>query len=278
MTGKRKNRGFSLVEMLVVVSIIVLMLSLAMPNAAVLIRSQKLNSAENMIRSALAQARAHAAVNQRYAGVRFEFDRTGWQKGRQYLVLIENYLLATNEFVAVANVKPLIMPDGLGAVSGEVNSTNGNTYLENPTYLINDGNINPYCMNGATTFSIVFSPSGQVVMKNVLVRPRNVDDKIINHQERVDIQDNSVYREFKALLYCDGFVKGSTWETIPPFQHDIYYMPWCVAEYSTSGLYIYETDKMLAVTDPTLRWTQYVSKLTPMLINSYTGQIIEEEW
>jgi|GEM_PF-3137123 len=273
MANSRKNRGFSLVEMLVVVSIIVLMLSLAMPNAAVLIRSQKLNSAENMIRSALAQARAHAAVNQRYAGVRFEFDRTGWQKGRQYLVLIENQPVATNEFVAVPNVKPLIMPDGLGAISGDIN---GDAYLYDYNPVTNpDGIPLPNCINGATTFSIIFSPSGQVVMKNVKVRPRIPDDKIINHKERVDILDNSAYREYKALLYCDDYV-GINWD--PIYTSAIPYKPWCVVEYSTSGLYIYETEKMLAVSLPTLRWSEYVSKLTPMLINSYTGQIIEEEW
>jgi len=263
MANSRKNRGFSLVEMLVVVSIIVLMLSLAMPNAAELIRSQKLNSAENMIRGAISQARSHAATNQRYAGVRFQFDRTGWEKGRQYLVLIENQPIASNTFVAVPNVKPLLMPDGLGVISLGVNNDN----------MLLDNEASPTGILGSTTFSIIFSPTGQIVFKNIYLHPKTCLDKTINHYRRVELPSSD---NRKALLYCDEFIPDS-FETDPDFPNSIPNKLWCITELSTGGLYMYETEKMLAV-PANLRWSEYVSKLTPMLINGYTGQIIEEVW
>ena len=85
MKASCKQNGFSLTEMVVVVAIIALLTALGLPAINSLRRSFESGSgAKSMISAALSSARAIAAKEQRYAGVRFELDF----HDNQYMIFI----------------------------------------------------------------------------------------------------------------------------------------------------------------------------------------------
>jgi len=265
MAGKRWTIGFTLVEMLVVVAIVGLLTALTVPNVPGMVRSHKMSAARNLIKSALGQAQAHAAKYQKYAGVRFQFDRDGWEKGQQYLVLIENNphpVEGANKFTAAPNAKPVALPAGIGLISSEVDSF---TLSERNAYL-DDDNSDGYlrCLNGATTFSIVFSPTGQMVSTDVRVGARPDDLTAPNDPIFGNLTANS-------MLYRDNY--GG-------------YMPlktsadWCDFELSALGLYVYVTAAMREV-GAGERYSAFIGRhgskqVERILINTYMGTIISE--
>ena len=82
----KQIRGFTLVELMVAVTIVVVMMALTLPNIPGMLRQQRMSSAKNQIRAALSQAQAYAAREQKNAGIRFEKSAGG----RQYMVLVEH--------------------------------------------------------------------------------------------------------------------------------------------------------------------------------------------
>jgi prepilin-type N-terminal cleavage/methylation domain-containing protein len=254
---KIRRAGFTMVELLTVMAIIAIMALLVLPGFTKMIQSNKDGAARNLIRAALAEAQAHAAKTQKYAGIRFQFDRDGWANGRQYLVLIENVGGAT--FVTAPNAKPIALPEGIGVISSEVDNF-GDPYIDDDA--TSDGPL--HTLDGATTFNIVFSPTGQMVLKSVTVNPRTDDDKVFNYETYVN--------NGNALLYYDGWWRDSVSTgsfTLAPL--------WCANEPSTKGLYIFEVNKMQEVA-ASARWSNYIGTpdVEPVLINMYTGTIIRD--
>jgi len=276
MNGKKQQYGFTLIEMLVVVAIVAAMAALVLPNTMGIIRSHRAAATKNLIKNALAQAKAHAAVTQKYAGVRFQFTKDKWQDNRQYLVLIENEpgLVpgaggipdhhSHDRFVAIRNAKAAALPVGIGVIS----QTAGQSVFGIPD------NYSEFGVMGETTFSIIFSPTGQLVCKQVYLRPRDsVDDVVDVNGDPIDTivnLDNKV-NEGVGLLY-----------------HDVYEIAlpeWRREEFSTLGLYIFDADKLMSIDglnmgidDKAVQRAEYIQSLEPILINIYTGTIIKEEW
>jgi len=270
MAGKRWTIGFTLVEMLVVVAIVGLLTALTVPNVPGMIRSHKMSAARNLIKSALGQAQAHAAKYQKYAGVRFQFDRDGWEKGQQYLVLIEKHPDPSNAngFVAVPNAKPVALPAGTAVISLEVDNppiflgANYNQYLDDSYVglLPGLGVIDLSNIMGATTFSIIFSPTGQMVVKDVRIHERDANDSIFRSGGLLSYDEH----------YCPliGNMTGN-------------HAPWCGAESSALGLYVYVTAAMREV-GAGERYSALISRhgsseqVERILINTYMGTIINE--
>jgi prepilin-type N-terminal cleavage/methylation domain-containing protein len=261
MDGKKRQSGFTLIEMLVVVSIVAVLAALVLPNTMGIVRSHRAAATKNLIKNALAQAKAHAAVTQKYAGVRFQFTKDDWQNNRQYLVLIENEPGSTYErYVAIRNAKAAALPVGMGVISQVASGSAG---------ILDD--LGEDSVMGETTFSIIFSPTGQLVTKNVCLRPKDevdedgnlIEDSIVNTSVNVD--------DGIGLLYRDAYGGSGT--------------EWRREELSVLGLYIFDADKLMSIDGlsmtPPARAEEraiYIQSLEPVLINIYTGAIIKEEW
>ncbi len=271
MNKRQQQSGFTLIEMLVVVAIIAVLAALSLPNTMGIIRSHRSAATKNLIRNALAQAQAHAAVTQKYAGVRFQFTKDDWQNNRQYLVLIENEpgmvpgagipdYHSHNRFVAIRNAKAAVLPVGMGVIS---QAAFGSAQIPD-NYAVDS-------VRGETTFSIIFSPTGQLVTKDVYLRPKDdfdesgqiISDLIVNVPSEVD---NEI-----GLFYCDDDS-----DLLATCRHQ---------ESSALGLYIFDADKLMSIDGLNMNDIQkaeeraiYIQSLEPILINIYTGTIIKEEW
>ncbi|MBN2376728.1 MAG: prepilin-type N-terminal cleavage/methylation domain-containing protein [Sedimentisphaerales bacterium] len=253
MKAKMRQFGFSLVEMLVVIAIISVMIGVAALNAGDILRTQRISSARNLIRNSLAQAQAYAQTNRKYAGLRFQFDRNGWSAGRQYMVLIEKVpeSVTAYEFNPIPNSKPLALPKNIGVITLPLDLqllTEDQWLDDDPTL---DGSD---VLAGSTTFSIIFSPTGQLVVKDVNLKERFVNDPVVNTLADVNLGVSLLYRD--------------TWAGAGEAD-------WCVKEPSALDLFICETSQ-LRDTNPDLRYTNYVADLEPILINVYTGTFIED--
>ena len=281
MKNKRKQFGVTLVEMTIVVGIAALMVGLTIPAANMLLNSFESESgAKSIISSALASARAIAAKEQRYVGIRFQkrydLNNTDPLKASQYIIFIVEDPNLTCDFLfgsygygfrAVAGIQPIKLPDSIGVMdftivsgrnlnnpinpSGQIRIDDtiagGNTAIDNNRKLLDTSN-----------FSIIFSPSGKLVIHGVCVWNR---DNRSNNSSQDDIF-NTVYNVDNsqiAMFYQDRFVDPCA---VGP-------------EPSRNNFVIYDTKK-LKQTDTNLRWTNYLSQLKPVYINPYTGTIITQ--
>ncbi len=255
--------AFSLVELLVVVAIIALMATLVLPAISNIMRSNKMGATENIIRGMIATARAYAAENQKYAGIRFQKAANN----RQYLVLIEKVSAADpRQYQAVPNRKPVALPIGISLLSGDVSVDTD----------IDDDDTDSFnlVLEGQQTFSIIFSPTGQLVIKQVEVHARDNEDEVFggeaetlppappallsyDNEYRYDHTAGTVTAGPSPSAWCDG------WET------------------STTSFYIYE-DEALKELNPATRYTDFVNleqtldQIRFVLLNQYTGQAIKD--
>ena len=184
MKTKSRQFGLTLPEMTVVIAIMALLAAIGLPAISALLNSfQTQSGAHNMISAALAGARAIAAKEQHYAGIRFQQDSTG----NQYMIFIIHDIEKTDlspGFRAIEGLKPIKLPKTTMAMDLRVrtNRTDASDTLNGPlmaTHLddTNPINIGPNGKNvpvtDTSTFSIIFSPAGKLVMRDVRVRNKN---------------------------------------------------------------------------------------------------------
>ena len=119
-----RRKGVTLTEMVVVVSIAALMLGLAVPATNMLLNSFESESgAKSIISAALASARAMAAKDQRYAGIRFQkrYDPNNPDplNESQYIIFIvydHDRTGLANGFRAADGIQPIKLPDSIGVM------------------------------------------------------------------------------------------------------------------------------------------------------------------
>jgi type II secretory pathway pseudopilin PulG len=147
-----RQRAFTIIELLVVISTIALVLAITMPGIIGLFTAGADLQSRNVISGMLSAARAVAIENQSYAGVHVQNDTDGkcWAAVMQY----DNDPTSTSfgKFVPVSGFKPQSMPGDMafGGISDD--------YVLGSNYTT-DVNTD---MEGFTTFNVIFSPDGSL--------------------------------------------------------------------------------------------------------------------
>ncbi len=174
--------------MTVVIAIIALLTAIGLPAMRALVNSfQTQSGAHAMISAALASARAMAAKEQHYAGVRFQQDSAG----NQYMSFIIHDLEKTGlspGFRAIEGIKPIKLPEGTLIMDRRVRTNRGTNWtdaadpLDEPLTAAHLDDTNPLTLGAdgenvyitdTSTFSILFSPAGKLVVRNVRIRNKN---------------------------------------------------------------------------------------------------------
>ena len=288
MRTRSKQSGLTLPELVVAIATIALLLGIGLPAIRALINSFETQSgAKTLISTALASARAIAAKEQRYAGVRFQQDLSG----NQYMIFIIHDFDKTgleSGFRAVEGVKPIKLPDNVGVmdlyrVQRDYNPGNHQTYIVGETAIVSDAMIaNQSDLTDITTFSILFSSTGKMVIHEVRVRNR---DGFVDSANNTDISLDDVFNKKDQV---DQKYNGFDRYAVPPgagmfYQDD--YFDLDLNKYGDLGLgpeisrrsfIIYEKDKFRQIySDGDVR-TDYLAQMTwnKIYINSYTGTMI----
>ena len=274
MRSRYKYPGLTLTEMVVVIATIALLATLGLPAIRALLGSFATNSgARDMISTSLSGARAIAAREQRYAGVRFQMDSAG----NQYMIHIihdpEKTGLSSG-FRAVEGLKPMKLPEHTRATNLIVRTdyNNNSVSAQDPNFITashfddtNQQNLGPDGKNkyitDISTFSIIFSPAGKLITHEVRIR----------NEDGIFQPDNSVATK---LSEDDIFNSPENIENlgIGMFVQDDYAERGLGAELSRNRIIIYDKiqfDKL----DAQGRF-DYLNSIEPIYINSYTGTII----
>jgi len=276
MSAKPKQSGLTMTEMVLVIATIALLVSLGLPAVRMLVRSLESGSgAPSVISAAMAGARAIAARDQRYAGVRFQRDSAG----QQYMIFIVHDFEKTglnSGFRAVEGVKPIKLPEGSGVMDMMVRTNHGLApadaaatfdepikmqYLDDtvPANLGPDGK-NMYLRDTAS-FSVIFSPSGKLVIRPVRVRNRDgvyrPDNAVAN---RVSLDD--IFNSPQNIANAG----------VGMFVQDDYPELGLGAEDSRNRFVVYD-GVQFGKLDARGRF-DYLNRLEPAYINPYTGTMI----
>ena len=154
--------GFTLVELLMTFTIILLVIGIAVPSAVELFSSGAESQAYNVLAAQLIAARALAIRSATYAGVHVQIAalNTGQAEGKCYVAVVwDDPSPATpgHEFTLAEDFLPRQLPGGLAF--GEISST----YVNPASGVYSNTLSSAAGMEGFTTFTIVFSPTGAVV-------------------------------------------------------------------------------------------------------------------
>jgi type II secretory pathway pseudopilin PulG len=289
MKTRFKQSGRTLAEMTVVIAAIVLLGSFGLPAIRTFLDSFETGTgARPVISAALASARAIAAKEQKYAGIRFQkaynpdapFDPL---KADQYMVFIvqDPSLVGTYGygFRAVDGLQPVRLPKGFGVMDFEVVEDRNvprpaNPHiqhrLDNPSLVPNQDNfINEAReLTDTTTFSIIFSPSGKLVIHGVRVRNR---DSTTDAGPIISMDDtfNTLTKISDPVNPIGMFIQDDYFEdTIPNLGLG--------PEPSRRSFVIYDRREFKRAYEQGQGYSGYLSRLVAIYINPYTGTMIEE--
>jgi hypothetical protein len=292
MKTRSKQSGLTLPELAVVIATIALLVGFGLPAIRALLNSFETQSgAKTLISAALSSARAIAAKEQRYAGVRFQRDLSG----SQYMIfIVHDPKIMAYGFRAVEGVKPIKLPDSVSVMDliivpdrNEQNPANPlqEIRIDDPSQLLTAADRDAWIdepgeVSDITTFSIIFSPGGKLVIHGVRIRNR---DGFVDSANNTDISYDDV---FNKKLQVDQKYNGFDRNAVPPgagrfYQDDYYGAAWPGLSLGpepsrNSFVIIYEKDKFRQALANGRAWSDYLAKTASnrIYINSYTGTMI----
>lgn len=271
MKTKRKNNGLTLTETTIVVAIVALMAFLGLPAIKTFFNSLGSPAGvKSMINAAMSTARAIAARDQKYAGIRFQQDIDG----NQYMIFIVNEEPANmggldSGFRVVQGLKPVKLPENLTVMDMELGSASPATPISLDGHLLNSEQL-----TDTTTFSIIFSPSGKLVVRNVRVRNRdgqrdtsaNVlntsNDDVFNKKDSVDDPLRP------GMFYQDDYIGDGS---------NVYPNLGLGEERSRTSFKIYDVKEFEKAYRAGTPVSGYLVALPTVFINSYTGRTIKTD-
>ncbi len=270
MRIRAKQFGLSLTEVLTSIVIVVLLTAMSMPAINALVNStSSTGSSEAMISAALSNARAIAMREQRYAGIRFQvsYNPDNPLRAEQYMIFIIHDPELTGTygygFRVVEGLKPVKLPQNIGVMDlylvpehdeqNPVDSEQVNLKTEDSATVDNSLN-SPKNLSDTGTFSIIFSPTGNLVIHGVRVWQARVNDDVFNTA-------TNVKNGIGMFYYDDYFAPNDPYLNLGP-------------EPSRRQFYIYEQDKFKRAYEQGTPYSGYLIQLKPVYINSYTGTII----
>lgn len=212
------KKGFTLVEMLVVIAIIALMSALAVPSIKAMNESHKQSAANNLITAAIRQGRNYAIAHQKPSGIYFELkDLEGRQK-IHFITTEFNWHSAGPDGIVgngddafayypeiIPESKELVLPVGYRVWSSFADDPS----LDNDIKLL-----------GESSFAIIFSGSGMLEEKRIvpsglpggtIVLSRNglylVDNEIIKQLPTKNRFSSYPFLKVKIInLYTGNFI------------------------------------------------------------------------
>lgn len=273
------KRGLTLIEMTLVVATIVLLVGFGLPAVRALVHSfESKSGTRSMIGAALSSARAMAVRNQRYTGVRFQKlcrsrdpsnPLIGLVDAPQYMIFIvheepRNMGGLTIGFRAVEGLEPVKLPDSIAVM--DVSQIASDDDIDEAREL-----------NDASTFSIVFSPSGKLVVREV--RVRNRDGYVLPSNESGSSKV-SLDQIFNSSANITEYGRGM-------FLQDDYSVrnpsPGNAVDYglgkemSRTGFVVYDRRRFADAFREKMVWSEYLSKLSGdevVHVSPHTGTLI----
>jgi len=234
-------------EMAVVIATIVLLVGIGVPAVRALFKSFETEAgAKGVINAALSTARTIALKNQKYAGIRFQkaYQSENPLKAVHYLTFIiqDPNLDAESDgfeykaaygFRAVEGIAPIKLPGTVGVMEA--------------VGVPKDIDEDPEEVLEKTTFSIVFSPTGKLVIHLVQVLRKNAIDRIFNE-------------DAKNPMFIDDYYSSD-----PSFHR----------ETSHNNFIIYDRIQFGKLS-PAARF-DYLQGMEHVYINAYIGTIISKD-
>jgi hypothetical protein len=269
-----KTTGLTLIEMTLVIGTIALLVGFAVPAVRVLVRSfQSEGGVRSMVGAALNSARTMAMSRQRYVGVRFQKLCTsdnpadplaGLLEAPQYVIFIMHDPDAqgaglANGFRAVEGMDPIKLPDTIGVM--DLSGITNDAALDEP-----------FELSDATTFSIVFAPSGRLVVHNVRVRNKEGINRPLtalvppspSYDDVFNVAD-TICRSRRGMFIQDDYPRGDSLQALGLGE-----------EPSRTSFVVYEVAALRGAYGRGTAWTEYLSRLAgkALQVNLYTGNLI----
>jgi prepilin-type N-terminal cleavage/methylation domain-containing protein len=289
--GRRRcgGSGFTLVEMIVVIAIIVVLVALALPAVSTMWEERKFSAAQTTIQGMLMTARSRAVrASGVESGMLFYVD----QSGTQIIVPIEQGLehsgdIAWENVFQVTTGRSYILPHPIRVVPRYVvEEHRADPEIFSEQELANEDFFEPPAKTDRAQrhrnfFTMVFSAEGQLLVhRDVLIKDDDADEDNLgditgltvgydhdNHQATVEkyyAQDDTVkdMRDEQVIpfLVTDGD-RGSDSDVAINFP-------------SVDGLLVYDDSLFKSLGDITQKRAYLLAGAQPFYINRYTGAVI----